>query len=204
MNKLLLLAGIAGTALSTAHAGGGYVQIHGGVFSQTEDSLEFAGGELAGGETDPETGFAAGALLGLYIFPYIAAEGEFTLRTNTLESIDTGSVGDAIENDQTTYAFMGNLVFRPELPLFPLKPYIGAGGGWIQPNFDNGDDPDGEFAWQVKAGANVDLLPTPGMLGVEVSYLSTGDFELPSESEVLTGSIGYGGVTGLVTYKIGF
>lgn len=206
MKRLLLLAGVATAALSGAANAGGYLQLHGGVFSQNSDSVEFLGDMVISGDAEADTGFAAGGLLGFYVFPFVAAEGEFTVRTAGVEGdFSVNSVSESFEDDLTTYAYMGNLVFRPEVPLFPLKPYVGAGAGWIQPNYDNLADPDGEFAWQLKAGFNFDLLPTPGMLGLELNYISTGEFDVPTDLAGATAaSAEFGGVTGLLTFKVGF
>lgn len=216
MKQLVLLAGVATAALSAgAHAGDIYLQVHGGFFQQTEDSIELAGQvalqDLSGidGTTDADLGFAAGGLVGAYILPFIALEGEVTMRTANVDDISVDGISAAIDDDLRTIAYMGNVVFRPEinLPLLPM-PYIGVGAGWLSSNLEtvNGEDADGQFAYQVKAGVVFDLLPTPGKLGLEVNYLMTDDFDLGGtiDTDDITANYAYGGVTGLVTWKVGF
>lgn len=213
MKKLLLLASVAVAGLSSAQAGDTYLQIHGGLFQQTEDTVAFASDNFLGNvldqdvDTDADMGLAVGGLIGTYIVPFIALEGEVTMRTANLDDISVNGAQTAIDEDLRTIAFMGNLVLRPELPLLP-GPYVGIGAGYLTSNLEtvDGEDADGQLAYQIKAGLTFDLLPTPGKLGVEVNYLATDDFDLGGNiaADVVDAEYSYGGVTGLVTWKIGF
>lgn len=216
MKHVILLLATSVAALSSAHAGGKkYIQVHAGVFQQTEDTVEFASDQFLGQALDVEAdaeadlGFAIGGLVGAYVAPFIALEGEITMRTANLDDVSVDGVTSAIDDDLRTIAFMVNGVVRPNtpIPLLP-DPYIGVGVGYLTSNLEtlNGDDADGQFAWQIKAGLSFDLLPTPGKLGVEVNYLATDDFDLGGEiaADQINANYAYGGVTGLLTYKVGF
>lgn len=213
MKKLLLLAGISAAAMTSAHAGDKYIQVHAGLFQQTQDTIAFASDNFLGEvldtevESDADKGAAVGALIGGYVLPFVALEGEFTLRTANLDSITVDDVEEAIDDDLTTYAFMVNAVIKPRLPALP-DPYVGVGVGYIQSNLEdfNGDTVSGQLGYQVKAGVTFGFPLIPGRFGGEVSYLATDDFEIDGQiaADQLDAEYAYGGVTGLVTYTIGF
>ncbi len=205
----------AGLLLSTspAHAANPYLQIHGGLFQQTGEQIDFDDQQIIDAidsvDPDAELGFALGGLVGTYVLPFLALEGEVTMRTAQFDDVSIEDLGDAFEDDIRTVAFMGNAVFRPELrlPILP-NPYIGVGAGYMTSNLDNfrNEDVDGSFAWQVKAGITFDPLPTPGNIGLEVNYIQADDFEIENapELDVPDANFAYSGVTGLVTWKLGF
>ncbi|GGY41115.1 outer membrane beta-barrel protein [Parvularcula lutaonensis] len=213
MKKLLLTAGVALASISTAHAGGGYIQVHGGLFQPTEDTVEFASDNFLGNILDQQVdsgadmGYAVGGLIGTYILPFIALEGEVTLRTTSTDDVSIGNAGAAITDDPRTIAFMGNAVLRPTLPLLP-DPYIGIGAGYLTSNLEtvDGEDVDGQFAYQVKAGVGFGFPLVPGTIGIEANYLATDDFDLSGDvgTDIVEANFAYGGFTGLVTWKIGF
>jgi hypothetical protein len=199
--------------LAPAHAADAYLQIHGGLFQQTDETVEFDGRQLVDAldeiDADAEMGFAAGGLLGAYVLPFIALEAEVTLRSAEFDEVTVQNLGTAFEDDIRTYAFMANAVFRPELrlPLLP-NPYLGVGAGYMTSNLEGfrDEDVDGAFAWQVKAGITFDPLPTPGNLGLELNYIQSSDFEIDGapEIDIPDADFAYSGFTGLVTWKIGF
>ncbi|MEO1656818.1 MAG: outer membrane beta-barrel protein [Pseudomonadota bacterium] len=209
MKHVAVAGSVLVAALSFAHAGDNYIQIHVGAFQQTADNIDFGGEDFFGNvinanvDTEADTGFAIGGLVGHYILPMIAIEGEMTYRTANVDEISVAGVQESIDEDLNTVAFMVNGVFRPQVPLLP-EPYFGVGVGYVTNNLDDveGDSAPGSFAYQVKGGLSFDFLPTPGKIGVEVSYLATNDFDAGSGD--LDADYEYGGVTGLLTYKMGF
>ncbi|MEM9840131.1 MAG: hypothetical protein AAF830_13375 [Pseudomonadota bacterium] len=212
MKTSILLAGVTAVALtSVAHAGGAYIQLHGGVSQPTEE-IPFGEENFLGQVTeqrfdgDGEMGFTGGGLLGAYILPFIALEGEFTMRTEPMEDISVGNVEAAVQEDLTTYAAMVNGVLRPSIPLLP-DPYVGIGIGYLQPSLDlpSGENPEGRVAYQMKAGVSMGLLPGFGSLGLEASYIATDDLGFTEQlAEVTDEEFSYGGLTGLLTYRLGF
>ena len=209
MRALLLGAASLLVSMSTAQAGDRYIQFHLGAFQQTSDTVEFAGETFledafnVSTEADADLGLAIGGLIGTYVLPTIAIEGEFTYRTANVDEFSAEGVDVSIDDDIGTMAFMLNGVFRPQVPLLP-EPYVGVGFGYVASNLDNlgGDSTDGAFAYQIKGGLTFDFLPTPGKIGVEVAYLQTNDFDL-GDSEIDV-DYAYGGVTGLLTFKKNF
>ncbi|NRA29299.1 MAG: outer membrane beta-barrel protein [Parvularculaceae bacterium] len=211
-SALLVTASVAIAAFATAKAGS-YIQVHAGLTQPAEETVEFGGtgfiDNVVGQEVDSDEdfGFTGGALIGAYVVPFIALEGEFTARTEALEDVNGETVGDAFSENLTTYAFMVNGVVRPSIPVLP-DPYVGVGFGYLQPNFEGEDDltQDGQMAYQLKAGLSFGLLPGMGKLGVEASYLATDDFAQEEDvvAEVAAETYSFGGLTGLVTYRLGF
>ncbi|MEM6912393.1 MAG: outer membrane beta-barrel protein [Pseudomonadota bacterium] len=202
MKRMIAWACASATALSAAHAGDTYIQLHAGVFQQTADTVEaqddvFNVSVDFDAEADP--GFALGGAIGRYIFPAVAVEGEITYRNANIDTISGGGFETSVDDNLETVALMLNGVVRPSFPLLP-QPYVGVGVGYVTSNIEDedGDNVGGEFAYQVKAGVSFDVLPTPGRIGVEVSYLQTSDFNAEGDSVDIDWS--YGGVTGMVTY----
>ncbi|MEE4210659.1 MAG: outer membrane beta-barrel protein [Parvularcula sp.] len=213
MFRIAFASLVTASFASAPAAAESYLQIHGGLFQQNDESIEFDGGQIADEiseiSADADMGYALGGLIGTYFFPFLALEGEFTARTNEFDEVTIDNLGTAFDDDIRTYAFMANAVFRPELklPLLP-NPYAGVGIGYVTTNLEDldGDDVDGAFAWQVKAGITFDPLPTPGKIGLELNYIQTGDFEIDGRPEVdiPDAEFAYSGFTGLVTWKLGF
>ncbi|MEM6747635.1 MAG: outer membrane beta-barrel protein [Pseudomonadota bacterium] len=209
MKSIIAYAAASAAALSFAHAGDTYIQLHAGAFQQTSDNIEFGGEDFLGNvidvdvDTDADTGFAIGGLLGYYILPAIALEGEMTYRSANVDDVSVLGVSESIDEDINTLAFMVNGVFRPSLPLLP-EPYVGVGIGYITSNLDDvdGDSATGAFAYQVKAGVSFDILPTPGKIGLEVAYLATTDFDAGGGG--IDADYEYAGLTGLITYRKNF
>ncbi|MEO1040844.1 MAG: outer membrane beta-barrel protein [Pseudomonadota bacterium] len=202
MKQFIAWTSAAAAALSFAHAGDTYIQLHAGLFQQTADSIEARDDVFnvsVDFDADADPGFAIGGLVGRYIFPAVAVEGEVTYRNANIDSISGGGFESSVDDNLETIALMLNGVIRPSIPLLP-QPYVGVGVGYVTSNIEDedGDNAGGEFAYQVKAGVNFDLLPTPGRIGVEVSYLQTSDFN--AEGDGVDIDWAYGGVTGMVTY----
>jgi hypothetical protein len=213
MKKQLALT-FSALLLTTASAQAeGYLQIHAGLFQQTEDTIAFASDNFLGEiidtdvDSDADVGVALGGLVGWYVLPFVAVEGEVTLRTTSLDEITVDDVEVAFEEDLTTTAFMANAVLRPTFPLLP-DPYIGVGAGYLMSNLETleGDDADAQFAYQLKAGISFGFPLVPGTFGVEANYLATDDFDLSGDfgGDLVNADFSYGGVSGLINYKIGF
>ena len=102
---------------------------------------------------------------------------------------------------------MGNAVLRPTFPLLP-DPYVGVGVGYLTSNLETleGDDADGQLAYQVKAGVSFGFPLFPGTIGLEANYLATDDFDVGGEinGDLINADYSYGGLSGLINWKIGF
>ncbi|MEM1379398.1 MAG: outer membrane beta-barrel protein [Pseudomonadota bacterium] len=197
--------------VASAQAGGIYLQLHGGV-NAAADEISIQDNNFIGEvsqqslDASDSLGFTGGGLFGTYILPFIALEGELTMRTDPAQEISVAAVEAAVEEELTTYAAMLNGVVRPSLPLLP-DPYVGVGLGYLQPSLElpSGANPQGRMAYQVKAGVSMGLLPGLGQLGVEASYLATDDLSFTEElAQITDEEFSYGGVTGLVTWRLGF
>ena len=156
-------------------------------------------------ELDYSTGFAVGALYGYRATPRFAIEGEFTYRSNDIDSVtvtldgDETSASEGLEGSSLdVMTFMANGVFG-FAPDAAVRPYVGAGIGYAAVDADA--DFDGAFAYQVKAGADVPI-GRAGAVGAEVAYLGTGDFS--AEETIADVEVEYGGISLLATYKFGF
>jgi hypothetical protein len=212
MNRLLASAAAIAFLAGSAHAEG-YVQIHGGLFQQTQDTVAFASDNFLGQvvdvdvDSDADMGAVVGGLIGYYVVPFLALEAEATLRTTSFDSITVDNVETALEEDLRTTAFMANAVLRPNFPLLP-DPYVGIGAGYLMSNLTTieGEDADGQLAYQLKAGVSFGFPLIPGKIGVEANYLATDDFDLSGDfgGDLVDTEFSYGGVSGLLTYKIGF
>ncbi|MCQ8186187.1 outer membrane beta-barrel protein [Parvularcula maris] len=212
MNKLLASAAALTLFAGSAQAGG-YVQIHAGLFQQTADTVAFASDNFLGEvvdvdvDSDADLGAVLGGLVGYYVLPFVAVEGEVTLRTASMEEVTVDNVETALQDDPRTIAYMANAVLRPTFPLLP-DPYIGIGAGYLTNNFNTigGEDVDGQLAYQIKAGVSFGFPLIPGTIGVEANYLATDDFDLSGDfgGDLVNTEFSYGGVSGLLTYKIGF
>ncbi|MEM6912390.1 MAG: outer membrane beta-barrel protein [Pseudomonadota bacterium] len=216
--KLTLLPMAAALVFSaTAHADDTYVQVHLGAFVQTDDGVDInergTGGLALDVDASTDTTFAVGGLIGHHILPAIALEAEVTHRRSQADHYPENVVLAGLDNDYDTVALMANGVFRPTVPLLP-QPYLGFGVGYLTNSLD---DVDGAFAYQVKAGATVDVLPTPGRVGVELNYLFTDGFDRTFSGtvcppDVLCASVltdydvtyNFGGLSMVLIYQIGF
>lgn len=212
MKRILLAASVAAAALSSAQAES-YIQVHLGGFQQTEDTVAFASENFLGSvldqdlDSDADVGLAIGGLVGHYVLPFIALEGEVTMRTANIDDVSLNGIQASIDDDLRTIAFMGNAVIRPTFPLLP-DPYVGIGVGYLTSNLEtvDGGDADGQFAYQLKAGISFGIPLFPGTIGLEANYLATDDFDLGGtvNGDIINADYGYGGVSGLINWKIGF
>lgn len=198
----LLAPAILFSAAAAQDVTNAYVQVHGGVFVPTGDTIELetfgpADEELTLDiDADPGVGFAVGGLIGYEIALGLSVEGEATFRSS---DVSPDAAVPAIfpapySGDVETLAIMANAVYRVQVP-FLAAPYVGAGAGYLTPMGD-ADGFDGGFAYQAKAG-----LAWPvgvGRILTEASYFSG---ELDSDAGV---ELDYGGVTGTLGYRFAF
>lgn len=193
----LLLSTAAAQDVSQA-----YVQIHGGVFSQSGDeaTFDFGNGAQTGTvDFDPDLGFAVGGLVGYDVLLGVSVEAEVTFRTNDIELEDAAAGAPDLElGKEQTVAIMINGVYTFDAPLL-ADPYVGVGIGYVTPTGDTGDL-DGAFAYQAKAGLAWGV--GVGQVITEVSYLATDG--LRTEDENAIAEIDYGGFGAMVGYRFAF
>ena len=154
-------------------------------------------------------GWGLGALVGVRVSPRIGAELEVAHRSHDVAGGTSEGLYDANEAAFTgalqtlrdTGAATAPTVVEPEGEqtlavttymanasyFFPawgrVAPYASAGLGWAAPAGDVSDY-EGNFAYQVRAGADLDLGPV--LVGVQGTYVGAGDFERELSAVTLT------------------
>ena len=156
---------------------------------------------LEGRRGETEIGFLGGAAIGMGVTPRLTVELEAAHRTHevaggtgldafeanrdaltaaTRAFVADGSAGvptfaEAADEDTTiaVTTYMANAVYALG-GVGPVTPFVGAGVGYASPAGDISDY-DGNVAYQVRAGADIDLGPV--LVGVQATYVGAGDFE---------------------------
>ncbi len=113
-----------------------------------------------------DLGYAIGGFVGREFGGNTRVEGEFTYRSNGIDSIGFGGVDIPASGDISSLALMAN-VYR-DFPGATLTPYVGGGLGvafaWINDFSIAGtpvaDDSDTVFAYQLIAGIGYPISPT--------------------------------------------
>ena len=161
-------------------------------------------GATAGGEFDEDAaaidmddGWAAGIGGGYEFANGLRAEGELLYLSNDLDS-------DVVDGETKTTGAFANVAYDFNRA-GRIRPFVGAGVGFAQVDYDDGtvDDDDIGFAYQAKAGLAYDINER---MTTEVAYRYIGvtDVEFGSNAaSSLSGDYNNQAVTVGLRYKLG-
>jgi opacity protein-like surface antigen len=193
-----------------AEADGIYVGAFGGVNLLEDADLEVVDPVLGPVEFEfeDETGWAAGGAVG-YAFDFgLRAEAEAAYRQNDHNEGEVAGVDFDLDGETTALSFMGNLWFDVPVP-FPVRPYIGAGGGMARVGLEDTEAEgldiadDSEWVWAYQLGAGLGYEIRPGLtVGAEYRFFGTEDPEL--EAFDLDGDYEYRSHSILIGLRYGF
>lgn len=180
MKTSILLAALVSGGLATSaaaqSASNDYIQFNvGSGIVGTVDINAIDGDTEAGTDIDLEAGWFASVAAGTKAGKYpVRIEGELLALSS---DIDTGDLED-ISSDATfsTQAVMINALY--DFTVDSFSPYVGVGVGYarIGYEFENDEQNDRGFAWQLRAGVNY-AVSDKVTLDVGYRYLTTPEFE---------------------------
>lgn len=180
-----LIAGSATAAPTNMGHTGVYGTVSGG-FNWLEDQ-DFDTGAAAFGpvETESETGWDVNGALG-YDFGIWRLEAQIGYAENEVDSATAGGfVAPAVGGEVNASYFMGNAYWDIPTTWWRFNPYVGAGIGMADIEFDglsSGgvtvlDDNESVLAWQLIGGLSYSFSPQVAGL-IEYRYFDTEDVEL--------------------------
>lgn len=203
-----VLAGLAVSAAAISPAAaqdsGIYIQGHGGANFIVQDDVDFDAGEFGtfSGSYDADTGWLVGGALGKSFTDAFRGDIELTYRSNgvgNFEFDDPDLDEDDLEfdgdEDVTSTAVMLNAYYDFLTGNDAYTPYIGAGIGYA--NVDIGEEDEGAFAYQAKAGIARNFANS--QIGVEGTYFATSDVEF--EDDLFTADVEYGATSVQVFFR---
>ncbi|MEM7517804.1 MAG: OmpW family outer membrane protein [Planctomycetota bacterium] len=171
-----------------------------GWFARVQAGLSFlpdgdfdvtSGGATTGGEGSYDPGFMSGLAVGYRIDSNWSAELEYNYRSNDIDTVDQDGGGTFADGgDFASVAIMANAYYHFR-PGERLRPYIGAGVGFLQEIDADLDSlgveasDRGGFAYQLMAGVSYELSG-PWTMNVEGRYFGAGnsDLEVSGNSDV--------------------
>jgi opacity protein-like surface antigen len=169
----------------TGARGPWYATLSAGLNVADDGAFDPASGPSSSGEGTYDTGFGTGFAVGYEFSDALAAELEYTYRSNDIDSIDGNAGNIALGGDYASVAVLANLVYS-----FPSanrwRPYVGLGAGVLQEVDADLDSSGleasdrGVFAYQLKAGAGYRVTDALELL-VEGRYLGSSGPELDVE-----------------------
>jgi opacity protein-like surface antigen len=207
LRRLLLAASAAVTlaaAGTAASAHNFYIKGFGGASWPQGESIDFSGnavralrslGGSVNGDFDYDTGYLLGVAVGYAVTPNIAAELEYAYRSADVtvnltlsDGVDRERFRD--EGDVTSNAVMVNGLYRfdPMGAMGAVQPYLGAGIGGVQVDFD-GDTTNTVFAYQVMGGVSYAVNPSWNVYG-ELRWFATDGGEF-SNDDGISASAGF-------------
>lgn len=171
-----LLVFFASASLAQA-AATPYVSASAGIAFLSDSDIE-EGGATAEEAIEYKTGFAVNGALGLDGGMY-RIEGAIGYQVNDWDKFNGIEVPDGIDAEVSILSFMANGYIDIEMPAAMVTPYLMAGAGVANVDFDADDivgdsDSDTVFAYQFGAGIGIDATPNV-MLDLGYRYFATGD-----------------------------
>lgn len=153
-----------------------YVGLHGGVNIMADSEISTSAGSS---DLDSDEGFLGGASFGYVpptqvpFFNMTRWEMEYTYRSNNNDSVDDVEINGKAK----AHSFMGNMFVDFENDT-SWTPYVGAGLGMANIEYDLGNekDDDNVFAWQLMAGLSFEPKSIPMTVwGIGYRYFDTQD-----------------------------
>lgn len=154
--KVLLAGLLLAVSATSAFAAGPYVGAAGGLSFFHDSDVNSPGNPTATASYDTGFGFN---LNGGYNFDGLRLEGEFGYKNADLDEVFApGLAGVFINSDATIMSYMLNGIYDIKIQA-PVTPYIGAGLGFINGEFNfNGTKADDTvFGYQLIAGVGYNL-----------------------------------------------
>ena len=157
-----------------------YVSASAGVGFLSDSDVENGGFD----EIEYKAGFAVSGAVGLDADIY-RLEGEIGYQVNQFDVIDGVEVPDEDEAEVAILSFMANGYIDIAAPTAPLTPYLTAGAGIANVNFDIDDESDDDTVFAYKLGAGVAFDASPNVkLDLGYRYFATTDVEPEDDVEV--------------------
>lgn len=188
-----------------------------GWFARVQAGLSFlpdgdfdvtSGGATTGGEGNYDPGFMSGLAVGYRIDSTWSAELEYNYRSNDVDTVEQDGGGTFADGgDFASVAIMANAYYHFR-PGERLRPYIGAGVGFLQ-EIDSDLDSlgveasdRGGFAYQLMAGVSYELSG-PWTMNLEGRYFGAGtsDLEVSGSSDVYEADYNPFSIVAGVTYS---
>lgn len=191
-----------------------YIAVRGGLNFLEDNDFGVLGTTV---ETDYDVGYGLFGAIGydtgdIWTLGKFRLEGEIGFRHNDVDSHNVGGVnvtGGAADGDVYQYSFMANL-YHDFLPGATFRPYVGFGLGYAEADADgfaaNGvtvlNDSDGDFAYQLMAGASWQFAPQ-WTLEAEYRYFATDSISLQAVDGT-TSTVDFDNHSALVGLRFGF
>lgn len=176
-----------------------YVIVRGGATfpEDTDFDIDLSGGPIGVNNEYEDAGFMVSGALGISLSKWLGTSGfrgeielgylENEIDAHNVEGIGKFTGGDAF-GDTSVFFGLASIYYDFDVNL-PIKPFIGAGGGFGHVEFDGHgvsaanpvlDDDDTGFAWHASAGVTAHFSEN---VAVEIGYryLSVVDVDLESE-----------------------
>lgn len=191
MRKLLLAVALVLATLvftgAPAEAKGPYISLFGGGVLPFDSRIEFIDDPTEDVDLEFDSGFGGGVSTGYWFndqgLSFLGLALDFSghkVGADGLDYRDEAMTDIGVESDLIAGAGMLNILFR--LPIGPVRPYVGAGAGWLWAEMDDGymvngavrtpfkGDDDDAFAWQAIGGIDIRVTPISPRLSVFAEY----------------------------------
>jgi outer membrane protein len=142
----------------------------------------------AGGDGSYDSGFAAGLAFGYRYGNGFSAELDWEYRSNGNDAIALSDGTSFREGDIASNIFYLNIYYTFDQSFGKLRPYVGAGIGWVQEidlDLESGGvetsySGDGDIAWQLMVGAETEVARNWRLQG-ELRYTRVAGVDLEQE-----------------------
>lgn len=165
--KYLALALATLLATPAFAEGNYYIKPHLGLSTVQDNDLAQAGVATPGAEGDGsyDTGFATGVAFGYRYGNGWSAEIDWEYRSNDNDEVSFTDGTRFDDGDIASNVFYVNGYYTFEEAFGRLRPYVGAGLGWVQEidldlesgGIETSYSGDGDIAWQLMVGAEADI-----------------------------------------------
>lgn len=197
--KYAILAASSLVAAPAMAEGNYYLKGHAGFSIAQDNDFGQTGVATPGasGDGSYDSGFATGIALGYRYGNGISAEIDWTYRSNDNDSVDFSDGVSYSEGNLASNTFFVNGYYTFEEVFNNVRPYVGAGIGWVQEidldleagGIETSYTGDSEVAWQLMTGIETTFNRDWRLQG-ELRYTRIADVDLEQES-------GTGRITGL-------
>ncbi|WP_294345099.1 acyloxyacyl hydrolase [Prosthecochloris sp.] len=135
-------------------------------------------------DIDYKSGFVINGALGLDGGMY-RIEGAVGYQVSDWDEINGIELADNVDAEVSILSFMANGYLDIEMPVSMVTPYLTAGVGIANVDFEDFEDSDDDtvFAYQFGAGVGIDAIPNV-MLDLGYRYFATGDVSPAEDVDV--------------------
>jgi opacity protein-like surface antigen len=177
-------------SMSAGAQGNYYVKAHAGISLVQDNDFGQSGvaGAGASGDGSYDTGFATGLAVGYRYGNGFSAELDWEYRRNDNDAVVFSDGTRFDDGDIASNTFYLNGYYAFDKTFGKVRPYIGAGVGWIQEidlDLESGGtetsySSDGDVAWQLMVGAETELSANWRLQG-ELRYTQVAGVDLDEE-----------------------